>query len=60
MAVRDGSNSKSGRTWLNSGYNLKVSLTRVIDGCDRGCEEKFNDDSAICCLSSWKNGVAPK
>lgn len=35
--------------WLNSG--LEVNLTRVIDGCDMGYEEEFNDDSAVCCLS---------
>lgn len=25
---------KSGGMWLNSGYNLKVNLTGVIDECD--------------------------
>lgn len=45
---------KSGGTWLNSGYNLKVNLTRVIDECDMGCGKKINDDSAVHCLSSLK------
>lgn len=45
---------KSGGTWLNSGYNLKVNLTRVIDECDMGYGKKINDDSAVHCLSSLK------
>lgn len=42
---------KSGGTWLNSGYNSKVNLTRVIDECDMGYGKKINDDSAVHCLS---------
>lgn len=30
----DGENRKSGESWLNFGYNLKVNLIRVIDGFD--------------------------
>lgn len=45
--------------WLNSGYNLKVNLTRAIDGCDMGYEKELNDLSAVCSLSNW-TGVAIK